>query len=109
MIRVFSRLSPARKIASLLILVLAFTFNPDIVLAQAAKSEPITCYKDVIKDPLTFYGNPGDVFTLYDGSTWKVASGGSYEYVPVRYKDVLICPAVGKLLIGNRALSISKT
>ena len=26
----------------------------------------------------------------------------------VRYKDVLICPAVGKLVIGNKALSISK-
>ena len=97
------------KVSSSIIFSLAFISNPEIVLAQAAKSEPITCYKDVIKDPLTFYGNPSDVFTLYDGSTWKVASGGPYEYVPVRYKDVLICPAVGKLLIGNRALSISKT
>jgi hypothetical protein len=109
MIQVFRRLSPARKISSSLILVLAFIANSEIVLAQAAKNEAITCYKDVIKEPLTFYGNPGDLFTLYDGSTWKVASGGPYEYVPVRYKDVLICPAVGKLLIGNRALSITKT
>ena len=97
------------KISSSIIFSLTFISKPEIILAKAAKSEAITCYKDVIKDPLTFYGNPGDVFTLYDGSTWKVASGGTYEYAPVRYKDVLICPAVGKLLIGNRALSISRT
>jgi hypothetical protein len=84
-------------------------FVCNIVLAQSSKGEAVNCYKDVIKEPLTFYGNPGDSFTLYDNSTWKVASGGQYEYVPARYKDVMICPAVGKLMIGNRVLSITKS
>jgi hypothetical protein len=91
-----------------LVLSLGFTAQSQMALSQTSKGEAITCYKDVIKEPFTFYGNPGDVFTLYDNSTWKVASGGQYEYVPVRYKDVLICPAAGKLVIGNKALSISK-
>ena len=103
----FNRLLVRKSVASL-VLSLGFTAQSQMALSQTSKGEAITCYKDVIKEPFTFYGNPGDVFTLYDNSTWKVASGGQYEYVPVRYKDVLICPAVGKLLIGNKALSISK-
>jgi len=26
----------------------------------------VTCYKSSIKEPLTFYGNPMDAFTLHD-------------------------------------------
>lgn len=102
------RFTLSMKIASSFLFALTFMANSEITLAQAAKSDAVTCYKDVIKEPLTFYGNSGDLFTLYDGSTWKVTSGGQYEYMPMRYKDVLICPAVGKLLIGNKALSITK-
>ena len=103
----FYRLLVRKSVASL-VLSLGFTAQSQMALSQTSKGEAVTCYKNVIKQPFAFYGNPGDVFTLYDNSTWKVASGGQYEYVPVRYKDVLICPAVGKLLIGNKALSISK-
>jgi len=103
----FNRLL-VRKSVALLVLFLAFMASSQVVISQTSKGEAVTCYKDVIKEPFTFYGNPGDVFTLYDNSTWKVATGGQYEYVPVRYKDVLICPTVGKLVIGNKALSISR-
>jgi hypothetical protein len=97
-----------RSFLSILIMPLALMVHMSSVIAQEGKGESIACYKDVIKEPYTFYGNPGDAFTLFGNSTWRVASGGQYEYVPMRYKDVLICPAIGKLIIGNKALSISK-
>ena len=84
-----------RKLIAFSILFLVFIAPSEMTLSQTVKSEGIVCYKDVIKDPLTFYGNPGDSFTLY-------------EYIPMRYKDVVICPTIGKLMIGNKALSISK-
>ena len=77
--------------------------------AQVPKGEGVTCYKEAIKEPSVFDGNAGDVFTLFDNTTWRVISGGQYEYVPSRYKDVLICPTVEKLVIGNRALAIAKS
>lgn len=78
------------------------------VFAQNTKSDAVTCYKDVLKEPQSFYGNPGDTFTLYNNASWRVSSGGPYEYTPMRFKDVIICPSLEKLMIGNRALSISK-
>ena len=103
----FYRLLVRKSVASL-VLSLGFTAQSQMALSQTYKVEVVDCYKDAIKEPFTFYGNPGDAFTLYENSTWKVATGGQYEYIPVRYKDVLICPAAGKLVIGNKALSISK-
>jgi len=84
-----------------------------IILMSEAQSEivskgSVTCYKTVIKEPLTFFGNPGEKCLLYDGSSWKVLSSGSYEYVPIRYRDVLICPEVEMLIIGNKAVSVAK-
>jgi hypothetical protein len=97
-----------RKLIAFSILFLAFIVPSEMTFSQTVKREEILCYKDVIKDPLTFYGNPGDSFTLYDNTSWRVATGGQYEYIPMRYKDVVICPTIGKLMIGNKALSISK-
>jgi hypothetical protein len=79
-----------------------------LVLAQSSQGDNILCYKSVIKEPLTFYGNPGDIFTLYDGSRWKVANGGPYEYIPARYRNVLICPSEQVLIVDKRALSVEK-
>ena len=79
-----------------------------LAFAESSKEDSILCYKSAIKEPLTFYGNPGDSFTLYDGSRWKVASGGSYEYIPARYRNVLICPSEQVLIVDRRALSVEK-
>lgn len=79
-----------------------------LALAQSSKEDGVLCYKSAIKEPLTFYGNPGDIFTLYDGSRWKVASGGPYEYIPARYRNVLICPSEQVLIVDKRALSVEK-
>ena len=79
-------------------------------LTQAfeASKDAVTCYKSSIKEPLTFYGNPMDTFTLYDGTRWKVSSSGAYEYIPTRYRNVLICPSEDLLVIDKRAISVSR-
>lgn len=74
--------------------------------AHAFKEDAVACYKTAIKEPLTFYGNRGDIFILYDGSKWKVVSGAQYEYIPFRYRDVIICPIIEKLMIGDKTLSV---
>jgi hypothetical protein len=76
--------------------------------AQPRKEGEISCYKTVIKEPLTFYGNSLDTFTLYDGTKWKVLNGGAYEYIPLRYRDAFICPTEGILVIDKKALSVGK-
>jgi hypothetical protein len=68
----------------------------------------VTCYKSAIKEPLTFYGNPMDTFTLYDGTRWKVSNSGAYEYIPLRYRNILICPSEELLVVDKRAISVSK-
>lgn len=80
----------------------------ELTLAQPSKGDDVLCFKSAIKEPLTFYGNPGDIFTLYDGSRYKVASSGSYEYIPLRYRNVLICPSEQLLILDKRALLIEK-
>jgi len=77
-------------------------------LADELKQNSILCFKVVVKDPLPFYGNPGDVFTLYDGSRWKVLAGTQYEYVPLQYRDGLVCPEVEKMVIANKVIRVSK-
>ena len=78
------------------------------IYAQTTRDTAVICYKSAIKEPLIFYGNPMDTFTLYDGTKWKVANGGAYEYVPFRYRDALICPTEGILVIDKKALSVGK-
>ena len=79
-----------------------------LAYAQSPKEESVLCYKSSIKEPLTFYGNPTDIFTLYDGSRWKVTNSGPYEYVPSRYRNVMICPTDQLTIIDKRALSFEK-
>jgi len=86
---------------------LVLTYCP-VVDAQANKEKSVACYQIVIKEPLTFYGNPGDVFTLYDGSRWKVLAGTQFEYVPLPYKDGLICPESEKLTIDRKVMRVAK-
>ena len=82
--------------------------TPTLTYAQSSREDSVLCYKSAIKEPLTFYGNPLDTFTLYDGSKWKVANGGPYEYIPLRYRNVIICPTEQVLIIDKRALSVEK-
>jgi len=89
-------------------LLLIFLSQSWSILAQPSKDAAVICYKTAIKEPSTFYGNPMDTFTLYDGTKWKVANGGAYEYIPLRYRDALICPTEGILGIDKKALSVGK-
>ncbi len=61
-----------------------------LTFAQSPKEDTVLCYKSAIKEPLTFYGNPMDTFTLYDGTKWKVVAGGAHEYIPLRHRTALI-------------------
>jgi len=91
--------------------IVALFVNPSISQAQQGVREStngVACYKSSIKEPLTFYGNPMDTFTLSDGTKWKVSWGGVYEYVPVRYRNVLICPSEELLVVDKRAISVSR-
>jgi hypothetical protein len=99
-----------RLIATFIALVLAGNASSQTSQGGAREStaNAVTCYKSSIKEPLTFYGNPMDTFTLYDGSRWKVSSSGAYEYIPTRYRNVLICPSEELLVIDKRALSVSR-
>jgi hypothetical protein len=92
--------------------ILFFVFSALIycsfVNAQSNKEKSVVCYQVVIKEPLAFYGNPGDIFTLYDGSRWRVLAGTQYEYIPLPYKDGLLCPEAEKLIISSKAMRVSK-
>ena len=85
----------------------AFSQTPQGIARESA-ANAVTCYKSSIKEPLTFYGNPMDTFTLYDGTRWKVSSGGAYEYTPTRLRNVLICPTEELLVVDKRAISVLK-
>jgi hypothetical protein len=85
----------------------AFSQSTKVVNRGLASIE-VACFKSVIKEPLIFYGNPMDTFTLYDGTRWKISNGGAYEHVPLRHRDVLICPEEKLLVVDKRAMSISK-
>lgn len=99
-----AEIAPKRAIAALVaIFMFPAMFSLD---AHAFKEDAVACYKTAIKEPLTFYGNRGDIFILYDGSKWKVVSGAQYEYIPFRYRDVIICPIIEKLMIGDKTLSV---
>jgi hypothetical protein len=76
--------------------------------AKESKANEIICYKSTIKEPLAFYGNPMDTFTLYEGTKWKVSSGGAHEYIPLRHQNVLLCPSEGLLVVDKRALSVMR-
>ena len=91
-----------------LLILLGLLAMPALTCAQPATANAVACYKSSIKEPLTFYGNPMDTFTLYDGTRWKVSSGGAYEYIPIRYRNALICPSEGLLVIDKRAISVSR-
>ncbi|MBU3620974.1 hypothetical protein [Polynucleobacter sp. CS-Odin-A6] len=91
-----------------LLILLGLLSLSKLTYAQSSKEDSVLCYKSAIREPLTFYGNPMDTFTLYDGSRWRVANGGPYEYIPVRYRNVIVCPTEQVLIIEKRALSVEK-
>jgi len=49
-------------------------------------------------------GNNGEIFRLSDGSIWEVKY--EYEYIYEYYPNVVICPSLAKLIIGDKSLSV---
>lgn len=73
-------------------------------LLVSSVSHAEACYGSTIKSPTPFMGNKGEVFTLEDGSVWKVIS--EYAYLHESYPGVTICPDSGRLAIKARSLSV---
>ena len=94
--------------SSELVVLLGLLSISALAYSQPPKGDEVLCYKSSIKEPLTFYGNPSDTFTLSDDSKWRVAIVGPYEYVPLRYRNVLICPTEEILIVDKKALPIKK-
>jgi hypothetical protein len=51
-------------------------------------------------------GNHDEIFSLDDGSIWKVLY--EYEYLYEYYPSVIICAGQGKLIIGSKTLSVTE-
>jgi hypothetical protein len=49
-------------------------------------------------------GNNDEIFKLADGSVWQVKY--EYEYMYDYYPSVIICPGLGKLIVGKKTLNI---
>jgi hypothetical protein len=49
-------------------------------------------------------GHNGEIFKLSDGSFWEVKA--EYEYLYEYRPSVIICPGLGKLIIGKKSLSV---
>lgn len=108
-----SKYTIPRGLKALLVTFIAVLVNPVFSqssqgIARESTANTVACYKSSIKEPLTFYGNPMDTFTLNDGTRWKVSNGGAYEYIPTRYRNALICPSEELLVIDKRAISVSR-
>lgn len=64
------------------------------------------CYESSLMSPAPFMGNNGEVFKLADGSYWEVKY--EYEYMYEYYPSVVICPARGTMVVGEKTLNVSR-
>lgn len=102
------KLTTSPRIKSLNFIFGATLFFSIPAFSQIIKGDKVACYKSSIKEPTIFYGNPQDKFTLYDESKWQVSSMGAHEYIPTRYRDVLVCPSENVLIVDKRVLSVKR-
>ena len=49
-------------------------------------------------------GNDGELVVLSDGSVWEIEH--EYEYMYEYYPKVVICPALGKLIVNEKSLNV---
>ena len=88
----------ASKLAKLVCLIhFALAISPTSATAQ-------DCFQSTVLSPSPFMGNDGETFKLADGSIWQVKY--EYEYLYQYSPEVLVCPAQGKLIIGEKSLNI---
>ena len=65
-----------------------------------AKSQD--CFDTSIKEPTPFMGKDGEIVKLDDGSFWRIENANENLYA--YYPSVIICPALEKLIIGEKTL-----
>ena len=87
--------------ARLLLVGVAFAFT---FVAGIGTNYAWGCYSDYIQAPAPFMGNDGEVLKLGDGSIWQVKY--AYEYLYEYYPNVVICPGINKLIIGDVQIDV---
>ena len=75
-----------------------------VLMVFSTRATPKDCYESSIVSPSPFMGNNGEIFKLADGSLWEVKY--EYEYMYEYYPSVIICPNLGKLIIGGKSLNV---
>jgi len=73
---------------------------------SGAPSARSTCYRSSVMNPTPFMGNNGEIFSLSDGSLWKV--NYEYEYLYEYYPSVIVCPSTGQLLVRGKTLNVER-
>lgn len=63
-----------------------------------------SCFKTMISSPSPFMGQDGEVFKTTEGEIFKVI--GAYEYLYAYYPQVVICPSRGRLVVGDKTMSV---
>ena len=62
------------------------------------------CYKSSVTSPTPMMGNHDEVVELDDKTRWRMQH--EYEYLYEYYPDVLICPDLGLLFVGEKELDV---
>ncbi len=78
-----------------------------IILAMVSGNSfaATTCFSSSIKDPSPFMGMSDDIFTITDGTMYKVGIG-QYNYLYSYYPSVKICTD-GNMIIGSKTIPVS--
>lgn len=64
-----------------------------------------TCYETTVLAPSPLLGNHGEVVKTADGALYEVV--GSYNYMYSYYPKAVVCPAIGKMLVGDKTLNVT--
>ncbi len=75
-----------------------------MLVVFSIRATALDCYESSIVSPSPFMGNNEEIFKLADGSLWEVRY--EYEYLYEYSPSVVICPNLGRLIIGGNSLDV---
>lgn len=70
-----------------------------------AQAHAQACYQTSVLAPTPFLGNHGEVIKTADGALYEVV--GSYEYMYSYSPKAVVCPAIGKMIVGDKTLNVT--
>jgi hypothetical protein len=73
-----------------------------VLWAASAWAQEV-CYRWSITNPSPFMGNDGEVFTVSNGTIWRVS--GSYEYLYAYYPMAILCPQSGIVIVDGKNIN----